>query len=59
MNKNINLAKAKKEKNNEFYTMLSDIENELKYYREQFRGKVVYCNWMMDNNDELIKLYFN
>ena len=41
---NKNLTNAKKEKNNEFYTMLSDIENELKYYREQFRGKVVYCN---------------
>ena len=41
---NKNLTNAKKEKNNEFYTMLSDIENELRYYREQFRGKVVYCN---------------
>lgn len=44
MNKNNNLTNAKREKNNEFYTMLSDIENELKYYRDQFRGKVMYCN---------------
>ncbi len=28
----------------EFYTKLSDIANELKYYREHFRGKVVLCN---------------
>ena len=29
--KNKNLANAKKAKNDEFYTKLSDIENELKY----------------------------
>lgn len=41
---NKNLRKASKEKNDEFYTQLVDIEKELKYYKEQFRGKVVYCN---------------
>ena len=35
---------AKKSKNDEFYTQLSDIESELEYYQEHFRGKVVYCN---------------
>ena len=40
--RNLDTAKAKKK--NEFYTQLSDIENELKYYRGHFRGKVVYCN---------------
>lgn len=30
------------ERNDEFYTQLSDIENELKHY--SFRGKAVYCN---------------
>ena len=44
MNKNSNLHKAKKKKNDEFYTQLSDIENELRHYKEHFRGKVVYCN---------------
>lgn len=39
-----NLAKAKKEKNDEFYTQLSDIENELKHYKDQFRDKIVFCN---------------
>jgi hypothetical protein len=38
------LHKAKKNKNDEFYTQLSDIEKELKHYKNHFRGKVVYCN---------------
>ena len=42
--KNSNLHTAKREKNDEFYTQLADIENELKHYTEHFRGKVVYCN---------------
>lgn len=42
--KNSNLHTAKKMKNDEFYTQLTDIENELKHYKEHFRGKVVYCN---------------
>ena len=41
---NENLHKAKKEKNDEFYTQLCDIENELKHYKEHFRGKTVLCN---------------
>jgi hypothetical protein len=44
MTKNNNLHTAKVTKNDEFYTQLEDIENELKYYKEHFRGKVVYCN---------------
>lgn len=43
-NKNSNLRKAAKEKNDEFYTLLEDIEKEVKHYRKQFKGKVVYCN---------------
>ncbi len=38
------LSKAKSAKQDEFYTQLSDIENELRHYRDQFRGKVVLCN---------------
>ena len=44
MTKNNNLHTAKATKNDEFYTQLEDIENELKYYKEHFKGKVVYCN---------------
>ena len=38
------LQKAKKSKNDEFYTQLSDIERELQYYKSHFRDKIVYCN---------------
>lgn len=41
---NSNLTAAKRNKNDEFYTQLSDIENELKHYRKHFAGKTVYCN---------------
>ena len=42
--KNGNLHTAKKEKNDEFYTQLTDIENELRHYQDHFKDKVVYCN---------------
>lgn len=41
--KNSSLHKAKQEKNDEFYTRLTDIVNELKHYKEHFVGKVIYC----------------
>lgn len=41
---NKNLNKANKAKEDEFYTQLSDIENELRHYKEHFRDKVVLCN---------------
>ena len=41
---NSNLQDARKAKKDEFYTQLADIERELKHYKAQFRGKVVYCN---------------
>ena len=41
---NNNLNKAKSAKKDEFYTQLSDIENELRHYGEHFRGKTVLCN---------------
>jgi len=42
--KNDNLHKAKDAKKDEFYTQLSDIERELKHYKDHFKDKVVYCN---------------
>lgn len=42
--KNTNLHSAKKAKNDEFYTQLSDIEKEMRHYKAFFKGKVVYCN---------------
>lgn len=41
---NATLSKARTAKQDEFYTQLVDIDNELRHYREQLRGKVVLCN---------------
>ena len=41
-NKNLNQAKSAKK--DEFYTQLADIENELRHYKEHFKGKTVLCN---------------
>lgn len=41
---NTSLSAAKRAKNDEFYTQLTDIEKELRHYKEHFRGKVVFCN---------------
>ncbi len=41
---NNSLNAAIKAKQDEFYTQLDDISNELKYYKQHFKGKVVLCN---------------
>ena len=56
MSNNSNLHKAKKARNDEFYTMLPDIENELRHYSDHFKGKVVYCN--CDGKDSAFVQYF-
>lgn len=42
--KNSSLNKAAVVKEDEFYTQLSDIEKELRHYKEQFKNKIVLCN---------------
>lgn len=44
MSNNNNLKSAKEDKKDEFYTRIEDIENELKYYKNQFSDKTVFCN---------------
>ena len=41
---NANLTSAKRAKNDEFYTRMPDIENELRHYSEHFKGRTVLCN---------------
>lgn len=55
---NQTLNKAKKQKNDEFYTQLPDIEEELKHYKEHFRGKVVYCNCDDPKVSNFFKYFF-
>ncbi len=41
---NRNLNSAKTARKDEFYTQLTDIEKEMRYYRKHFNGKTVLCN---------------
>lgn len=41
---NKNLNAAKKAKNDEFWTLMPDIEKEVSQYKDQFEDKVIYCN---------------
>ncbi|UTC47125.1 modification methylase [Treponema vincentii] len=43
-NKNTNLHKAKRFKDDEFYTTYETVENELSHYIDQFKNKTVLCN---------------
>lgn len=43
-NENSGLHSAKRNKKDEFYTQIVDIEREMRHYRRHFKGKVVYCN---------------
>ena len=43
-NENSSLHNARRNKKDEFYTQIVDIEREMQHYRSQFKGKVVYCN---------------
>ena len=54
-NTNKILNSASKHKKDEFYTQLSDIENELRHYKNHFKNKVVYCNC----DDPRVSNFFN
>lgn len=41
---NSSLHAAKGTKNDEFYTRLEDINEEMNHYEDKFRGKIVFCN---------------
>lgn len=55
---NSNLRNAKKNKNDEFFTQLSDIEKELKHYKAHFKGKTVYCNCDDARESNFFKYFF-
>lgn len=41
---NANLQYSRREKQDEFYTQYSTIEEELWFYKEHFKNKTIYCN---------------
>lgn len=55
---NKNLHAAKKNKNDEFYTQISDIEKELLHYREHLKDKVIFCN-CDDPEESMFWRYFS
>lgn len=59
MSKHENLENARKTKNDEFYTLYEDIENELQYYTEEFKGKIIYCNCDDYENSNFYKYFKN
>ena len=61
---NKSLISAKTKKDDEFYTLYTDIDKELSVYKDQFAGKIVYCNcddpnksnfpkWFIDNFNDI------
>ena len=57
MSLNRNLREARRQKNDDFYTQLPDIENELKHYKQHFAGKVVYCNCDDPKISQLLQVF--
>jgi hypothetical protein len=55
---NRNLNKAFKVKNDEFYTKLTDIDNELKHYKDIFAGKTIYCNCDNPTKSNFVKWFY-
>ena len=52
---NQDLNSASRNKKDEFYTQLIDIEKELQHYKKHFKNKVVYCNC----DDPRVSNFFN
>ena len=59
MGKTDNLRKAMVTKNDEFYTQLHEIENELKYYSSYLKDKIVYCNCDSPKYSNFWKYFYN
>ena len=49
--RNSNFNRAKAAKDDEFYTLYETVSNELVYYKDELRGKVIYCNCDTDESN--------
>lgn len=54
---NSNLYRARLAKNDEFYTLYSDIEKELMHYKSEFFRKIVYCNCDDSEKSNFVKFF--
>lgn len=53
------LTKAKKNKNDEFYTQRVDIDRELQHYGKHFQGKTVYCNTDRPLESNFVRYFYD
>ena len=59
MSKNKKLNNAIKNKNDEFYTLLKDIEKELEIHKNFFKNKIIYCNCDNPKFSNFFKYFFD
>ncbi len=59
MSKNKKLNNAIKNKNDEFYTQLKDIEKELENYKKFLKNKTIYCNCDNPKFSNFFKYFFD
>ncbi len=57
--KNANLHKAKETRFDEWYTQFEDISAEVRRYKEQLKGKVIYCPCDWDESFDRVICYEN
>ena len=57
--KNENLNKAKRNRKDEFYTQIADIERELENYTKHLKDKIVYCNCDDPYESNFFKFFAN
>lgn len=55
---NTSLSRARAAKNDEFYTLLSSVENELRFYDDALYGKTILCN-CNDGENSAFHRYFS
>ena len=56
---NTKLQTAKRRKDDEYYTSIKDIEEELQYYVPHFKDKIVYCNCDEYGHSEFVNFFIN
>lgn len=52
-----NLRQARKLKKDEFFTQFADIESEIKFHKDAFKNKVVYCNCDDPKSSQFIEYF--
>lgn len=57
MGSNSNFNRAKYNKDDEFYTLYETVSNELIHYKDELRGKIIYCN--CDTNESNFVKFLN